>query len=165
MKSLEKKELKELLHRSWIIHDGMWFHHCLEECGIEKTNKLNKAAMRSMAMIEIKRMKKALGIEKTETFKEFKGFLEGVYEIVNADFINLVYIFPSENFMHLEMPKCFAYEGMKMMGMIDQYQCAVYHRIEAWFDSLEIRYSVTPQVESCMMLTDGNCFRDYKFYF
>ena len=165
MKSLDKKEIKELLNKSWMTHDGMWFYHCLQECGIEVTNKINKAAVRSMAMVEGKRLKKVLGIEKIEDFEELKYFIEGAYGIVKADFINFVYSFPSENTAHVEMQECFAYDGIKKMGVIDQYQCGIFSRMEGWFDGLGIKYSVTPQVEGCMMHTDGECFRDCSFYF
>ncbi|MFX0137893.1 MAG: DUF6125 family protein, partial [Candidatus Hodarchaeota archaeon] len=64
MKSLNQKELKELLIKCWMTHDGMWFYHCLKECGIEKTNKINKSAVKSMAKIEIKRIIKAFNLGK-----------------------------------------------------------------------------------------------------
>jgi hypothetical protein len=54
-------ELKDLLIRNWMTHDGMWFYHCLRELGIEQTNRLNKAAIKSPAEIEIKRAKKIHG--------------------------------------------------------------------------------------------------------
>lgn len=165
MKSLDKKELKELLIKCWMTHDGMWFYHCLQECGIEKTNKINKAAVRSMALIEIKRIKKAIDIEKVETFEQFKDLMEGVYGIVMADFMNFDHEYPSNNLLHVEMKQCFAYDGIKRIGAIDLYQCGIFDRIEAWFDGLGIKYSVTPKVGGCMMHTDGNCFRDFRLYF
>lgn len=167
MKSLDKKELKELLNKCWMTHDGMWFYHCLQEFGIEKTNKINKAAIRSLAPIEMKRIKKALGIEDIQTFEELKEFIEGIFEIIKGDFMNFTFSCPSENVLHWEweMQKCFAYEGIKNIGVIDQYQCGVIHRIECWFDSLGIKYSVTPQVGACLMHTHGNCSGDFKFYF
>ena len=167
MKSLDKKELKELLNKCWMTHDGMWFYHCLQECGIEKTNKINKAAIRSLAPIEMKRIKKALGIEDIQTFEQFQEFIEGTFEIIKGDFMNFTYSFPSENVLHweFEAQKCFAYEGIKNMGVIDQYQCGVIYRIECWFDSLGIKYSVTSHVEGCLMHTNGNCAGDFKIYF
>ena len=63
MISFKENELKELLIKSWMTHDGMWFYHCLKECGIEKTNKINKAASKSLGTIEIKRFKKAFNID------------------------------------------------------------------------------------------------------
>ena len=50
LETLNKGEIKELLSKGWITHDAMWFVHCLEEAGIEKTNKINKAAVKSMSI-------------------------------------------------------------------------------------------------------------------
>lgn len=165
MKSLSKKELKELLIKCWMTHDAMWFYHCLQECGIEQTNRVNKAAVTSMATIEIERFKKALGIEKVETFEELKELIEGALGIVKADFMHVTIGSRSQNVLRCEMHQCFAYDGIKQMGVIDQYHCGMLPRVEAWLDSLGLEYSVTPQVDGCMMHTDGNCFREYTFRF
>ena len=76
LNKIRTEELVDLLNRCWMTHDGMWFYHCLQEFGIEKANKLNKAAIKSLAPIEMKRMKKALGIakEQFQTFQEVKNF-------------------------------------------------------------------------------------------
>ena len=63
LNKIEKREIRDLLGKGWLTHDGMWFYHTYQELGIEKANKLNKAAIRSLAPIEIKRVKKALGIK------------------------------------------------------------------------------------------------------
>ena len=68
MVPLAKKELKELLNKCCMTHDAMWFYNCLQECGIEKTNKINRAAVKAMAAVEIKRLKKAVGVDNLETF-------------------------------------------------------------------------------------------------
>lgn len=164
---LNKKELKEILNKCWMTHDAMWFYHCLQECGIEKTNKINLAAMRAMAMIEIQRVKKALGIEKVENFDELKELLEGAVGLFKGDFIKMTYSFPSENLLRWDWAgqECFAYDGIKSMGVIDKYQCGIIYRIECWLDSLEVEYSVTPKVERCLMHTDGNCSGEFRFFF
>lgn len=165
MKSPDKEELKELLNKGWMTHDGMWFFHCLQECGIEKTNRINKAAIKSMAKVEIKRMQKALDVEKIDTFSTFKDFMEGVYEIVKADFMNFTYSFPGENLLHMDMLTCFAYDGIQRMGVIDQYQCGIFERIKGWLEALGVQYSVTPDMAGCMMHTEGKCFRDFRLNF
>jgi hypothetical protein len=72
-----------------MTHDGMWFYHCLQEFGIEKANNLNKAAIKSLAPIEIERIRKALGIEKKiENFQELKDFFERVSPLFIPPFIN-----------------------------------------------------------------------------
>ena len=54
-----KRELRELLTKGWMTHDAMWFMHTIQDLGIETANKINIAAVRSMSMIEIKRLQKA----------------------------------------------------------------------------------------------------------
>ncbi|MGO8990953.1 MAG: DUF6125 family protein [bacterium] len=165
MKLPKKDELKELLIKGWMTHDAMWFCHCLQECGIEKTNRINKAAIRAMAAIEIKRIQKAVGAGKLDTFDEFKRFFDMAMEIATGEFMKYTYSLPANNVMHGEWESCFAYDGVKALGVIDCYECGIMLRIETWLDTLGIKYEVEPQVTGCMMHTDGKCFRDYRFFF
>jgi hypothetical protein len=162
---LEKDELKELLNKGWMTHDAMWFYHCLEEFGIEKTNKINLAAIKSMAAIEIKRYQKALGMEKLDSFEEFKRFFDMAMGIATGKFMKYNYEILGHNLMHSEWESCFAYEGMKGLGVADRYECGIMLRIDTWLDTLGIKYKVEPKVTGCMMHTDGKCFREYKFFF
>ena len=166
MKLPEKDELKELLIKGWMTHDGMWFYHCLQECGIEKTNRINKAAIRAMSAIEIKRIQKAVGARDLDTFDAFKRFFEISMQIVKGEFMEFTCSMPARNRMHSEWGgSCFAYEGVKALGVIDRYECGIMLRIETWLDALGIKYEVEPKVTGCMMHTDGRCFRDYRFFF
>jgi hypothetical protein len=54
LNKIGKREIRDLLGKGWLTHDGMWFYHTYQELGIDKANKLNKAAIRSLAPIEIK---------------------------------------------------------------------------------------------------------------
>jgi len=167
--SFGKRELVDLLNKCWMTHDGMWFYHCQREFGIEKANKLNKAAMKSLAPIEVKRIKRSLGMEKEimETFEEFKTFFLGAYELVIPDFMNATMSFPQENVLHWEFkPKeCFAYKGMKNIGVIHEYECGVIYRVECWINSLGIKYCISPQIRGCLMLASGDCSGDFRLDF
>jgi hypothetical protein len=165
MKLMEKDELKELLIKCWMTHDAMWFSSCLQECGIEKTNRINKAAIGGMSAIEIKRIQKAVGAWNLDTFDEFKQFFEITMEIATGEFMKYKYSLPAKNIMHGEWESCFAYDGVKALGVIDRYECGVMLRIDTWLDTLGIQYEVEPKVTGCMMHTDGKCFRDYRFFF
>lgn len=171
LEKFERKEIKEFLSKGWMTHDAMWFYHCLNEFGIEKTNKMNLAAVRSMSDIEIKRLKKILGIPKDrgiETFDELKSFTEKTQQLVIPEFMKFTYSFPEENVMQVgfEPGKCFAYQGIQMLGVIDDYRCGVLLRISCWFDGLGLDYSADPDgTELCMMHAQGKCFREYRFNF
>ncbi len=148
---IDKIRLRELLRRNWMTHDGMWFYHCLQECGIEKTNKVNKAAVRCMGQIEVKRIKKALDIDDVKTFYDLQFLIKEGFEIIRADFMKFNLSFPSHNVFQWDMPNCFAFEGIKMMGAIEHYQCGIIDRVLGWFDTLKIEYSYAPHEEGCLL--------------
>ena len=168
LNKIGKREIRDLLGKGWLTHDGMWFYHTYQELGIEKANKLNKAAIRSLAPIEIKRVKKALGIggEKTGTFEELKDFMLEALEVIlpNSVFENFRFRASSKDLLHWEWEsgECFAYKGMKQIGIIDGYRCGVMYRIECWLEALGIKYSIDPKIDKCIMHEKGACLGDIK---
>ena len=167
-RELQEEEIIDLLNRCWMTHDGMWFYHCLKNFGIERANELNKAAIKSLAPMEIDRIKKALGAEKQiENFQEFKDFFIAASHLFIPAFMNIAISFPNENMLHWEFEpgNCFAYKGIKRMGAIDQYECGVIYRLACWFDSLGLKYDLAPQVLRCLMLDRGVCQGNFNFYF
>jgi hypothetical protein len=162
---LEQEELKEFLIKNWMTHDGMWFLHCMQECGIEKTNKINRAAVRSMAKVELKRLKEIFGIDQVRTFAEFQAFVEAIFNIIKANFMDFTCEFPAFNVFKFTMNNCFAHDGIKRMGALDHYQCGIFERIETWFHELGVDYEIAPQVIGCMMHSENQCFRIFKFDF
>jgi Family of unknown function (DUF6125) len=163
MYQLNRDELRELLNKNWMTHDAMWFVQCLQECGIKKTNKINRRAVKSMAAVEAKRIKKALGICEFNTFDDVKRLLEGGFEIIKGKFMHFRISFPSQNVFRWEIPHCFAYEGIKAMGVIDSYECGIVERPNGWFESLGVKYKVTPDNHRCQMHATGECIREYTF--
>ena len=171
LNKIGKREIRDLLGKGWLTHDGMWFYHTYQELGIEKANKLNKAAIRSLAPIEIKRVKKALGIggEKIGTFEELKDFMLEALEVILPDsiFENFRLRASSKDLLHWEWEsgQCFAYKGMKQIRIIDGYRCGVMYRIECWLEALGIKYSIDPKVDKCIMHETGACSGDIKVIF
>ena len=165
MKSLEGKELGRLLNKCWMTHDGMWFLHCLQECGIEMTNKINKAAIRSLAPIETMRLRKAFELGEIDDLEKVRRLFNAAQETFIPDFMEYDLTFLPEDRLRMDVHKCFAHDGIRRIGVIDQYECGIFHRIEAWFSALKIRYEVTPAVERCMFHEEGKCWREYRFLF
>jgi hypothetical protein len=162
-------ELKELLIKNWMTHDGMWFYQCVLALGIEQTNRLNKGAIKALAEIETNRAKKILGIEKDriDTFEELRDFLYGAFGLSVGDFMSGTFSFPEQDMMRWEVGDqgCFAYRGMKRMGVIDRYQCGVLYRVLCWIENLGVRYSVSPEISGCLFHSNGKCAGDVKFSF
>ena len=156
---IKKTAIRDVLGKGWLTHDGMWFYQTYSKFGIEKANELNKAAIKAMAPIEVNRMKRLLGNVqgKFETLDELLQFMLPALEVTlpGSVFKNLHFTTTSENFLHWEWVnlQCFAYKGMKQMGIIDGYRCGVMYRIECWLQALGIRYSMHPVIEGCLMHT------------
>lgn len=167
LETLEKREIKELLSKGWITHDAMWFAHSLQTVGIEKTNLINKAAVQSMAVIEVSRLKKALGFQKDTitSFDELTRFMTDAMDLVLANFMHFQVSVPQKNVIHWEMEKgdCFAYKGITGLGVIDHYECGVLHRIRTWLSALKINFEMTPNVHTCIMHTQGDCSGNFIF--
>jgi len=160
---IEKTEIRDLLGKGWLTHDGMWFYHACQAFGIEKANTLNKAAIKSLAPIEIERAKRVLGIDKEsiDNFDELMDFMIAVLELTLPDsvFKKFHLSSPSKDLIHWnwESGQCFAYKGMKQIGMIDGYRCGVMYRIECWLEALRIKYLMRTRIEGCLMNEKGIC--------
>lgn len=167
---IKKTEVRDLLGKGWLTHDGMWFYHTYREFGIERANTLNKAAIKSLAPIEVGRAKRVLGIDKEgfDTCDELMDFMLAALEMTLPDsvFKKIRFISPSRNLIHWdwESGQCFAYKGMKQIGAIDGYRCGVMYRIECWLEALETRYAMHPSIEGCLMHEKGACEGEIRVF-
>lgn len=160
LKDIDIKSQNELINKCWMTHDGMWFYHCAKELGMEKTNKLNKAAIHSLAGIEMQRILGILGFSLPITdFETFKRFFDGASYFVMADFMNISITYPRPNTMawSFQPGECFAYKGIKRIGFIDEYECGVIYRIKCWLESLGIKHTFNPEVSKCQMHQAEKC--------
>ena len=167
---IEKREIRDLLGKGWLTHDFMWFYNTSQELGMGKANTLNKAAIKSLAPIEVQRAKKVLGFnkEKIHTLDELMDFMLGALELTlpHSVFKQSHFSAPSKNLIHWEWKKgeCFAYKGMKQTGLIDEYSCGVMYRIECWLEALGISYDMDPKIDRCIMHERGECSGDIKIF-
>ncbi len=167
-KNIHQEETVDLLNKCWMTHDGMWFFHCLQEFGIETTNKINKSAIKSLSAIEIDRVKKTLDcLEPGKSFDEFKSFFSEASKLMIPNFMNVTFTYPDKDKMAWEFKqgKCFAYTGIKRIGVIDEYECGVLYRIKCWLDELGIKNSFTPEINKCQMHSRGNCSGEIQLFF
>jgi len=170
MKTIEQigtSALKEHILKNWMTHDAMWFFHCLEACGIEETNRLNKAAIRSLAAIEFRRARELFGLDKDtiETFEGLKEVIDAAFSVSKGDFMRFTYSFPEKNVLHWEWSgkDCFAYQGMQRLGVIDRYECGVLFRVLCWIESAGVKYTMKADMKGCLMHTAGECSGEIKF--
>jgi len=164
-----KEEIRDLLGKGWLTHDGAWFFNTANQFGIDAANRLNKAAIQTIAPLEMQRTRKLLGLseEGIESFHEIKEFaLESFELILPGSVVSRFHIeAPSANVIHWEWEagECFAYKGMQRLGLLDGYECGVIYRLECWFEALGLPFEVEPKITSCIMHTQGACSGDFRF--
>ena len=164
---LNKHQLKELLVKCWMTHDGSWYYNCVKEFGIETANRLNKAAIKALSPIEMRRVMKAQGLDdiKIESFEQLKDFIDNGFSILKGDFMKFNYTFPKHNVLHWEMDKCFAYEGMKRIGVKEKYECGLIYRLCCWLDVIDVNYTLEPKISECLLHSQEICVGDLIFSF
>ena len=162
IEDLSRRELAVFLNKCWMTHDGMWFFHCFQELGIDTTNRLNRAAIKSLAPIEIKRIINILDVDAGEikSISALRDFFKATTDLVIPDFMGVKWHFLENNIIRwkFDKEKCFAYKGIGMMGAIDRYQCGVLYRIKCWIEELGIRHQFKPEIAGCLMHLASFCF-------
>ena len=164
---LSKKELKDLLVKNWMSHDGAWFLSSYLRLGIKNANKLNKSAIKTLAPFEIKRIKKLCGHGDREIkdFEELMTFMNNALSVLKGDFMDLELSPSDEDQFRWEAGKCFAYEGMKRLGVEKEYECGVLYRISRWLKELGIKHKFDPKIQKCLLNSQEKCSGNISVYF
>jgi len=119
---VSKDELRELLGKGWLTHDGAWFFSVAAEMGMEAANRMNKAAIKAMAPFETRRTMKVLQVDPADLTDcaSLVRFVTAGLGLIMPDSIldNLHFDCSDDNTIHWswEPGRCFAYKGMSQMG-------------------------------------------------
>jgi hypothetical protein len=164
---LNKDELKNLLIKNWMTHDGVWFLNSYLRYGIKAANKLNKAAIKSLAKFEIERVKKLARTENAEisNYEDLRKFVDDAFSVLKGDFMDFQYSFPGNDRIHWEMNRCFAYEGMKKLGVEDEYECGVIYRVSCWLKEAGLKHKIQPKFRKCLLTSQDKCCGDIVIHF
>lgn len=163
LEKLDKRQIREFFSKGWMTHDAMWLYHSMQELGPEKANRINMVAVRSMSIVEIKRIMKLMGRNDSPvlTYEELKEIIDTTYRLIQPEFMKLYYMFPEKNLFRGGFRECFAYEGVKRAGMLEAYQCGILERVKGWFEGMGVEYEMTPEISGCLMRDRGRC--DVRF--
>jgi hypothetical protein len=168
---VSREEIRDLLGKGWLTHDGMWFYVVSRELGVEAANKFNRAAIKAMAPIEVQRLKQVTGLQDSQltSMEALKEFLPAGMQMIlpSSVFSKLQFAVMPGNILRWEWEQgeCFAYKGMSRMGVIDRYECGVMYRVECWLELLGLKFTSVPQVTGCRMLVQGQCSGEFRFEF
>ncbi|MBA7676697.1 hypothetical protein ES703_84941 [subsurface metagenome] len=54
---------------------------------------------------------------------------------------------------------------MKKLGLLPDYECGIFERIEGWFEAMGLRYSRTPDLSRCLKFKGKECKITVQFHF
>lgn len=171
LNEVSDSEIEDFLGKGWLTHDGMWFYHTYLDSGMDKANRVNREAIRSLAAVEMTRARKVLEVadEDLRTFEGLQAFMSDALEMILPESVlsraEFTFVFPNVFHWEWEDGDCFAYKAMKQLGVIDEYVCGVMFRIECWLEHLGVPYTVEPAIEKCIMHETGRCRGDFTIYF
>lgn len=164
IETLDPGAVRDLLLRNWMTHDSMWFGQAVTHHGIDDANVMNRAAVRPMAVVEAKRIRRLLAIDQVGDAGTLRRFFDAAIELVIPDIMAYELEWgPDDRSVRFHVTNCFAHDGVAALGLIDRYQCGIFERIYGWLDGLGVEYRVEPETVRCLQHTEGNCVRELRF--
>jgi len=158
---VSREQLRDLLAKGWLTHDGMWFDQTARAFGLEQANRLNRAAIRAMAPIEVSRLSEALGVSPADLSDagRWRASWRRGGPGHPASVAGHLRVWAAGRRLHWEwdLGECFAYKGMQRFGYLAGYECGVIYRIECWLDALGVRPLAEPAVGPCLMHLGVGC--------
>ena len=159
---MTRGQIRDLLARGWLTHDGMWFDQTARALGVGRANELNRAAIRAMASFEVSRLAEALGVAPSElkdAAPVARFVAEGIQMVTPASVGGRLQVRAGAGTLHWEWEpgECFAYKGMQRFGYLAEYECGVLYRVECWLEALGVRPLGEPAVGHCLMHATGRC--------
>ena len=159
---VSREQIRDLLAKGWLTHDGMWFDQTARAFGLEQANRLNRAAIRAMAPFEVSRLSEALGVSPADLADAgavARFVAAGVALVTPASVAGHQRLWAAGPRLHWEWDpgECFAYKGMQRFGYLAGYECGVIYRIECWLDALGVRPLAEPAVGPCLMHLGVGC--------
>jgi len=167
LKDISRDDLRELLGKGWLTHDGMWFYTVNSHLGTEATSRLNKQAIKAMAPFEVQRLLRIMEMSK-EDLKDTESvvqFMRNAMSLILPDSVVTTFhleVKPAGSIRYRwQKNECFAYKGISRIGVISKYECGVMYRIECWMRELGLQFKANPELILCQMHETGCCEGEY----
>ena len=158
---LPPTEREELLRRSWMATDGLWFYQTALARGTDAANAANVEVVREFGRQEIRRLMRAMGVERVTTIEQYADLVRAAQELYLGS------LFAADESIdddvhEIEVTTCFAYKGVKRAGIEKEYHCGPGERLSGWLHGMELPFRVEPSVGLCQMAHTGKCHYQVK---
>lgn len=157
---------RDLLVKTWMTHDAMWFGQAVMRHGIDEANEMNCGAVRSMGAVEAKRVIRLLGLPSIACPADLRRFFDAAIALVIPSFMAFEAAWAADSTsVTFHITRCFAHDGVEALGVLDEYRCGIYPRMYGWLDTLGVGFEVVPDKVGCVWSGDDGCHRTLSFTF
>ncbi len=164
-RKLEGEEFRVLLVNNWLTHDALWYGEVASRFGMAEASPMNLRVCRTLGTIEYKRLMKAMGFAPPHDMAALREAFNLAWSVFASPAFETEVDFRSDGTVVMRNPRCFAHEGMTKAGLIGEYECGIYERIEGWFDAMGLQYTRTPDLSRCLKYKGEECVVTIRFRF
>jgi hypothetical protein len=163
--AINQNQLKDMLLRNWLTHDALWYAEVAAKLGMAEASPMNLRVCRKLGRIEFKRLMNAADALPPKNFTVYRELFELGKGVFVPEFIAIQIDYPGNSVQVFRVSECFAYNGMKKLGLLSEYECGIFERIEGWFDAMGLRYTRTPDLRRCLKFKGEECRITVQFHF
>lgn len=153
---LSAAQREDLLRRSWMTNDGLWFYQAFVNSGAEVANAWNTTVVREFGRLEMRRLLRALGLQKVSSPAQYSRVFQLAVHLYVGDLFDYEDTFDGTTH-EIHVKSCFAFTGVSRAGIADVYHCGPFERVAGWFDALRLPVKVSPEVGLCQKARCGDC--------
>lgn len=163
--TINKDQLRNILIKNWMTHDALWYGEVAAKFGMNEASPMNIRVCRKLGQTEFARLMKMVKAPPPTNSEEYQELFELGKEVFFPDFASAQISYPDNDSQVFHFTDCFAHKGMKKLGLLKDYECGIFERIEGWFDAMGLQYSRTPDLSHCLKLTGKECIITVQFHF
>jgi len=163
--ALSRDQLKDMLLRNWMTHDALWYGEVAAKFGMAEASPMNLRVCRKLGRVEFKRLMNGVEAPAPKNLKAYRELFELGREVFVPEFIDIAIEYPGGDSQVFHVSECFAHQGIKKLGVLSEYECGIFERIEGWFDAMGLRYTRTPDLSRCLKFKGEECRITVNFRF
>ncbi|MGD8764270.1 MAG: DUF6125 family protein [Desulfobacteraceae bacterium] len=162
---VNQKQIRDFLMKNWMTHDALWYTEVAHRFGMAEASPMNLRVCRKLGQIECKRVMKQVEVPPPGNMMDFRQLFELAERIFVPDFMTFRAEYPGSDLQQVHVFDCFAYNGMYKAGLVSEYECGIFERIEGWFDAMGLAYTRSPDLSRCLKHRGKDCVVTFQFEF
>ena len=163
--TINQDQLRNILIKNWMTHDSLWYGEAAAKFGMAEASPMNLRVCRKLGQVEFGRLMKMVEAPSPKNIEEYQELFELGKQVFFPDFVSTQISYPGNDSQIFDFIDCFAHKGMKKLGLLPDYECGIFERIEGWFDAMGLKYTRTPDLSRCLKLKGEECRITVQFHF